>query len=1079
MNQASAWQSWRHQPPHLLIRASAGSGKTYQLSSRYLGLLHLGAEPESILATTFTRKAAGEVLARIITRLADAVNDPAKREELATSLPGQQLSRAQCLTMLRRLTGSMHRLSIMTIDSFFSRIARCFAYELDLPPEPEMVDDKHPLIRQLRRDAIEAMLADSDLHELVTLLRQFHHNHAARRVTDAITDIISDTHETYREAPEADLWSKLKPVGLLDEDALRTAIEAFIDIAHLLPDNGHWRNGYALNRDALFARDWDNFCKKGIASSIIEGKEKFQRIVISDEIRFAMSPLIDHAKAALIERVALQTRATHDLLKRFDVHDNELRRRRGVLLFTDPTHKLARELTGPAAAQHPGVIDDIYFRLDDRVTHLLLDEFQDTSVAQWDVLRPFAEQVAATADGSRSLFIVGDTKQAIYGWRGGVAELFDQIENELNLEGDSVQTMARSYRSSGDVLDVVNRVFSKLQDNAALDKDHDTAKRWSQAYTPHTAAQDLPGHVTLESSTASSPDEPDTQVFDNDDDGDTPQHTAPGAHERYVAMRVKQLYERPGGAGSIGVLVRTNQAASKLIYEIALLGLPVSAEGGAALTDTPAVLAVLSALNMADHPGDSASAFHVFNSPLAKVVGLSSIDDADVIRASRRIRQTLLAHGYAQTLADWTRAVAGDCDARGMARLTQLTELADSFDPAEALRPSRFVELVGTQRIAEPSTAPIRVMTVHSSKGLEFDTIVLAELDKPFRDSTELLVERDHPTGPVTGVYRNANQDIRSLDPRLERAAEVQRASRLTDDLCTLYVAMTRARQALHMIAKPRKQNKNGTLRSRGLCDASILCDALGQVEETSDGEQRLFEHGDPAWPCNRKTPAPPTSIQDNAPAIDLHDPSQSARRFMPTVLPSQQVQAHRSARNILDISRDSSEAMRYGTLIHAWFECVGFMDEDPPPDDDRLLGLAKRLIPGASAAWLDARITHFRRILETDMAARVLSRQGAAELWSERRFVITDKRELMRGSFDRVAVYRDAQGRPTRAVLTDFKTDRPGPGGTAELTDHYRPQVLAYGRALRRMLNLPADAVQMQLWFIGADELAAIDWPA
>ena len=1072
MNRDITWESWTDQPPHLLIRASAGSGKTYRLSSRYLGLLRLGAAPETILATTFTRKAAGEVLARIITRLADAVGHPAEREALAEALPGGRLSESECLAMLRRLARSMHRLSIMTIDSFFNRIAQSFAYELDLPPEPELVDGSHPTVKQLRLDAIESMLADSDLDGLITLLRQFHHNHAVRSVTDAIGDIIGHAHETYRDAPQGELWSKLAFDGLLNESALQAAINALLDAASDLEGkNAHWLKAYAANRDAALARDWECFLKAGLARAICFGDGTYYKKPIEGALHNALATLIDHAKAALIERIAMQTRATHDLLSRFDKHDAELRRRRGVLLFSDLTHKLAREL--PAIGS--GLIEDIYFRLDERVTHLLLDEFQDTSMAQWDVLRPFAEEVAATADGSRSLFVVGDTKQAIYGWRGGVAELFDQIEHELGLEGDSVQSMALSYRSSGDLLAVVNRVFGKLADNAALAGDAETAKRWSQGYEAHKAAHDIPGHVTLETSSIPDPTEIDTDPATHHDDDDVQRVVIGAAHERYVARRVKALYQRRGGAGSIGVLVRTNQAASRLIYAIGLLGLPVSGEGGGSLTDSPAVAVVLSALHMADHPGDTTAVFHMLNSPLAKVVGLTSLEPADVQRTSRTIRRNLLTHGYAQTLADWSRAVADDCDARGMTRLAQLTELADSFDPGQALRPSRFVELVQSQRVTEPSPAAIRVMTIHTSKGLEFDTVVLAELDKPFHDNTELLVEREHPTGRITGVYRNANEKVRSLDDRLERAAEAHRMSRLTDDLCTLYVGMTRARQALHMIAKPRKLNKNGSLRSRGLCYAAIVCEALRETEETGDGEQVLFEHGDPDWICKRQAAVPAEPAEPIELNVDaLHD-TQPTRRFVPTITPSSQAPGLRSTAKIMDISRDSAEAMRYGTLIHAWFEQVGFIDEDTLPTDEDFKQIAKRLVPGVEPAWLEGQLDRFKRILNQPPAPEVLSRQDAAELWQERRFVVHDGRELVRGCFDRVTIYRDDRGRPLRAVLTDFKTDAVGPEGTTLLAAHYQPQMRAYGKALEQLLGLPRDAIQTRLWFVGAGVIQAV----
>jgi ATP-dependent exoDNAse (exonuclease V) beta subunit len=980
--------------------------------------------------------------------------------------------------MLRTLSRSMHRLSISTIDGFFNRVAQSFSHELDLPPEPVLVDESHPSVALLREQAIEAMLGeatdtDEDLQSLVTLLRQFHHDHAARSVTQALDDIITQTYEVYREAGDGAIWSRLDPPGLLGNDSLHDAVQALTDAEGELPGNKSWAKAFNANLIAARTGDWEGFIKSGLAAKVSNGENAYYKTPIEGALYRALATLVDHARSFLITRVAMQTRATHDLLSRFDKHYNELRRRRGVLLFSDLTHKLAREL--PALGDD--VFEDVYYRLDGRVTHLLLDEFQDTSLAQWKVLSPIAQETRAVADGSRSLLVVGDAKQAIYGWRGGVAELFTELEQELMLVDVNLETLAESYRSSGVVLDAVNRVFASLENNAALEKDAETAGRWRDNFQTHRPKRDLPGHVTLETSIAD-PEPAGEDDGAGDDDGDTENAglLTGGGHERYVAERVKELYEREGGAGSIGVLVGTNAAASRLIFEIGRLGLPVSGEGGGSVTDSPAVAAVLSALTMADHTGDTASVFHVLNSPLAEVVGLTSKEPAHVQRVAMVIRWTLLTRGYAQTLADWARAVGPSCDARGMTRLTQLIELADSFEPGDALRPSRFVALAESQRVAEPSPAAVRVMTVHGSKGLEFDTVVLAELDKRLSDRTSLLVERPTPTSDIVGVYRNPAKYVRDLDERLKLAGEAHRASRLMDDLCALYVAMTRARQALHMIVKPGKLTAKGSMGSRGLSYAAILCDALCDVEETVDGGQVLYEHGDPGWVCRNAKPQAAAGGEGKAiGAISLSDVQDVSRRFWPTVSPSSRAGGTRTAEALLDISTDSADGRHYGTLIHAWMEAVGFIDEDTPPTEAELRKIARRVMPGMDVGRLDERIGWFNRLLTEPTAQDVLSRQGAAECWRERSFAVYDSKALLRGCFDRVSVYRDDSGRATRAVLVDFKTDHVGEAGTVPLVSHYQPQIQAYRRAIGKLLGLDASKVIARLWFIGADIVADV----
>lgn len=1057
---------------HQTIRASAGSGKTYQLSTRYLSLIHQHAKPNEVLATTFTRKAAGEVLGRVITRLADAVVNPDKRRELARSLKANGLTQDRCREMLSELTGSLHQLSISTIDGFFNRMAQSFRYELELPNEPKLIDTAHPVAVRLRGDAIESMLADDDLATLVTLLRQIHHDAAARSVTDAIDSAVTGLYEIYRETMDRGVWSRLEPLGRMDETRFGDAVASLEAASAWLPNNGHWRNAYQENLNAVTLRDWKRFIGKGLAKKIIEGGETFQRHPITGEWFDVYEPLIGHASGELIDRVARQTLATYDLLQRFDEHYAPLRQRQGVLLFSDITHKLANEL--PRSDE---LMRDVYFRLDGRVTHLLLDEFQDTSLSQWKVLEPFAGEIAATSDGSRTLFCVGDTKQAIYGWRGGVAELFDTFENTLGLDDACRLTMSESYRSSAVVLGTVNRVFQAISDNGALADENRAATRWQDGYELHKAVCDLPGHVTLETSTAGyNPD------FDSDDQADHDDVTpAPaGAHEAYVAQRVQALYEREGGAGSVGVLVSRNKSAARLIYELGKLGLPVSGEGGSRLTDSPAVMAVLSALVMADHPGDRAASFHVLNSPLGTVLGLRSNTPSDVRRASLQIRRSLLTRGYANTIADWASKVAASCDARSMRRLTQLIELADRSEPNDPLRPSWFVDLVEAASVAEPSQAPIRVMTIHGSKGLEFDTVVLAELDRRLTDRSVMLIERDDPTGPITGVYRNPDKAVRELDEKLRHAAESQRENRIIEDLCSLYVAMTRARQALHMIVTPMELTRSGKPRSKGLCFASILREALRDTEETTDGDQVLYEAGDADWVCDSEPlgPTAPAPLATQQPQ-GLDKPTGDAWRSWPTVAPSSQAGAdtedearQRNAASLLDVSAKDYDAMRYGTLVHEWMSLIGFIDEEALPEDEALRPVALRVMPGADPAWIGSRIDWLRRLLSGPVASSVLSRGGADVLWRERGFAVSDEGRLLQGYFDRVTIHRDARGRVTEARLIDFKTDRIGEGDERVIADHYRPQMRVYQRALMKMLNLPSQAVSLRLWLVGDDVL-------
>src|SRR5438105_3836355 len=155
---------------HLVIRASAGSGKTHQLTNRYLSLLAAGIEPDAILATTFTRKAAGEILDRVLERLARAAGNASQAKELATQIQAKKYSQPEFVALLRHMVQSLHRVRIGTLDSFYIALAGSFSFELGLPAGWTICEETEDDI--LQRDALERLLEQQpdDIVSLFPLL---------------------------------------------------------------------------------------------------------------------------------------------------------------------------------------------------------------------------------------------------------------------------------------------------------------------------------------------------------------------------------------------------------------------------------------------------------------------------------------------------------------------------------------------------------------------------------------------------------------------------------------------------------------------------------------------------------------------------------------------------------------------------------------------------------------------------------------------------------------------------------------------------------------------------------------------
>lgn len=1079
--------------PRRIIRASAGSGKTYQLSGRYIRLLDGGAPPATILATTFTRKAAGEILERVLQRLAFGAADADGADILSKALKDNRLSLQRNRALLADLCSSLHRVSIGTLDSFFNRVAMCFAYEIDVPPDPILTDESSPIVGQLRALAVDSVLGEEELGVIVDLLRRLHHE-ADAKVSEAIEQIVVSLYEVYRQSDES-AWHAMPVVDDLSTSELAEAFEAFREAQSGVTQKS-WAKGMAGDIGRAFNGQWEEFVAKGIPAKIIaaEGDEVCYstRTPLPSDIIEVYRPLIAHAQASQINYISHRTRAMHDLLTRFDAKFSELRREHGVMLFSDLPIKLAREL--PELGD--GVWEDVYFRLDGRIAHLLLDEFQDTSILQWDVLRPIAQEISSVTDPSQSLrgaersfFCVGDLKQAIYGWRGGCAEIFDQVIDDLHFPTEWIEPSNTSWRSSPIVLDAVNRVFGGIGECAALESHRESAGQWQGFFDPHQAArEDQPGYVEVRTTAKASAGEDD----EHHDEDDGQEQTTPRGHLQFVAAQIQALADAHP-ARSIGVLVRKNATVNQLLYELRTGGVDASGEGGNPVTDDAAVNVVLSAMQLADHPGDTAAAFHVLHSPLADIVGLDSIMERSRRTCSLSIRQRVAAEGYAAVITDWSRQLAASCDARNIIRLSQLVELADAFEPNLTLRTRDFIAFVTASTVQEPSAARVRVMTVHKSKGLEFDIVVLPEMSAKIGQvrPDSVIVARPSPTDVPDAVFAYANKKLHPLIaehcPHFVDAYAQEERRRYMDDLCGLYVAMTRARHALHILLPPRELTPKGNERNKGVSDGSaaalireqLACD---DVQEHYEGNQVLCEIGDVDWDAMQGAIHQVAQADSQVAAADdvvasLRESlggqigkSKTLKRSWRRVAPSSLEGGGAKVGELLDIEPQVGRS--FGSLIHNWCAAVAWLDDGTSQlinDDQWLIDLARDAGFIEEESALLAKASQFRNMLLHDAVRGVFVKPstGEVELWRERSFAVRIEGDLVTGAFDRVVIHRE-DNTIERVELIDFKTDGvPDDASLAAAVGRYRPQLAMYRNALAAMLGVDAVNISARLVFV------------
>jgi len=1039
------------------VMASAGSGKTYVLTSRLIALLAAGVRPESVLAVTFTRKAAGEILERTLTRLVEASAGEKSRAELASAVeresPGAGLTRERCAALAARTAGRLKRLGVGTIDSFMMRVALALGPELGLASGWSIVDGAARA--RLEGDALRRALEDADAAEIAALIDLVRGAGRMARVGEVLRDTVDGALGAWtRSAPGA--WEAVGPrAEPLDGAALAKAI-AGLEKAPAPPtgkgkESGHWRR--AMGKLAELARegDWESIVEGGVGVTVLRGG-RYHGIEPSGPGVEPIRSIGEHARAVVLGRLRARNLAVRELMGRVDRRRRALKRERGAYGFDDISGLVA----GVAGGEPPA---DLYYRLDGRIDHVLLDEFQDTSVEQFRVLEPMLDELISYGGAGRSVLCVGDVKQSLFGWRDAEPDLLPAVRERWPGAVES-RTLSTNWRSSAVVLDAVNRVFMGLGENGALSGEPAlvaAVERFSRGFEPHEAGLDLPGAVRVVAAPGKKNEESEGLASEIAD---------------VVVGRVRAVAEECRHAG-VGVLTRRNRTVVDLVHRLRRAGIDASQEGGGGVSDSPAVAAALSLLRLADRPDHSAAAYHVATSPLGPLLGLAA--GTTVARnAAAEVRRRLGDEGYARYLSWLLARVADRIDAFDAARFEALIGLARRFDGSaaghEAVRPGLFVEMVESTSVERPAPARVRVMTVHKAKGLEFDAVVLAELSASWGvKAGGVVAVRGGPLEAVAVATVLPRKGQLWLHPDLERAAEWGLGRIAYEELCGLYVGMTRARRLLEMVVPMTTENKDGGL---ALTAGNVLREGLGIAPEGEPGGVvKEWKRGS-AWHAGLA-----------ASAADP-EPTEVALRVRPSGEDLPWRRKRRSPSGLKGggvVSMDEvlgpeRPAARRGTLLHAWFELVEWLDDGEPSDAD-LEAVARSL---GFAGWRD-HVAAYRAALRGGVGDRLRrgwysGRMGGAERLSvvrERAFACAvdgagGEGALLSGRFDRVVIGWGG-GRPAWAEVMDFKSD--AGASASELAAGYAEQMGAYRSAAGSLWGLGPGSVRATLLFTALGE--------
>ena len=712
----------------LALKASAGSGKTFALSVRYIALVLRGENINEIIALTFTKKAANEMKERIITTFLDLQN---KKDELDKLCKELSLSQDE---VIKRRDEKLDRflqseLKIYTFDAFFSGILKKFSQNLGLSPDYSVQDSLQDLawkkfVKEASKD--QKLLSELALMMIISSQKEASFSQTLAKFYESFGGELKDSGASYPDDSKVRAAQKeINEHIALQNGASDTAKKTFSE-----------QNLFELFKNKVFEReslDYRTFSK-----------------IYTSELDELFVKLKEAAKNYILEVEKYRLSGFSKLLKLYKASNLELNKEINALSFAD-INKLVFKLLVENFDK-----DVLYFRLDGRINHLLIDEFQDTNVIQYEIILPIINEIVSGygQNGLGSFFYVGDTKQSIYKFRGGKKELFDKLGDDFSQI--DIENLPSNYRSLKALVKFNNAIFEEIYHRYGLSfepqepakKDKELNYKVSGECPYFEAEEDDHGYL---------------RVLSDEDIAGT------------AVSQVKGLLTAGVNASEITVLCWKNSDISLISEVLSSEGIKSVNEGTLELKRTPFVAAII-----------EYAKFCLFGEEIYEknVKALVNTNPKRLkIKAEDSATKSLfyLAKNLYINMAD--------------VDILRLFELSSGY---KNLSDFIFNLENFSSKISPKNADGVKIMTVHKSKGLEFAHVIVCDMMSKGRGDDSNFITEYNEKGEWIVKSRISGRE--NFDPEYAGVLEQMKELEKQENINKIYVAFTRATKSLIII---------------------------------------------------------------------------------------------------------------------------------------------------------------------------------------------------------------------------------------------------------------------------------------